>query len=207
VAAAVIVAGLAVVVFQRSPELERQTTVPRPASPPSELAARAPDPPASKPVPPVTAPAPPQDATAPTGARAMADAPAGGAPVPSAPVAEQPPAAASAPARDAPAPPLGRLQESDERTSLRKERREAAPDVVLRLTVNDRAATEGELAQVVRRLGGSLTAGSASTVDIVLPREAYAALAADLARLGTLRVLRQPGELPPTVRVSLQLAS
>jgi hypothetical protein len=39
----------------------------------------------------------------------------------------------------------------------------------------------------------------------MVPRDAYSVLTGDLARLGTLRVLRQPAELPDSVRIGLQL--
>jgi hypothetical protein len=45
------------------------------------------------------------------------------------------------------------------------------------------------------------------TLEIMVPRDAFPALTADLGRLGTLRTLRQPAELPESVRISLQLAN
>jgi hypothetical protein len=78
--------------------------------------------------------------------------------------------------------------------------------VELRLTVTDRAATERDIASIVERLGGALVAGPASgTLEIMVPSTAFGALASDLARLGTLRIVRQPAELPDSVRINLRL--
>jgi Putative zinc-finger len=80
------------------------------------------------------------------------------------------------------------------------------PAVELRLAVADRAAAEREITGVVERLGGALVADPATaTLEIMVPPQAFPALTGELARLGTLRVVRQPTELPPTVRVSVQL--
>ena len=78
--------------------------------------------------------------------------------------------------------------------------------VELRLAVADRAAAEREITGVVERLGGALVADPAtSTLEIMVPPQAFPSLTGELARLGTLRIVRQPTELPATVRVSVQL--
>jgi len=78
--------------------------------------------------------------------------------------------------------------------------------VELRLAVADRAAAEREITGVVERLGGALVADPAtSTLEIMVPPQAFPSLTGELARLGTLRIVRQPAELPATVRVSVQL--
>ena len=80
------------------------------------------------------------------------------------------------------------------------------PAVELRLAVADRAAAAREITGVVERLGGALVADPAtSTLEIMVPPQAFPALTGELARLGTLRIVRQPTELPPTVRVSVHL--
>jgi hypothetical protein len=78
--------------------------------------------------------------------------------------------------------------------------------VELRLAVADRAAAERQITGVVERLGGALVADPAtSTLEIMVPPQAFPSLTGELARLGTLRIVRQPTELPATVRVSVQL--
>jgi len=80
------------------------------------------------------------------------------------------------------------------------------PSVELSLAVGDRAAAEPVVASIVERLGGAMVPGAAPAgFDIMVPRDAYSVLTGDLARLGTLRVLRQPAELPDSVRIGLQL--
>jgi hypothetical protein len=80
------------------------------------------------------------------------------------------------------------------------------PSVELSLAVGDRAAAEPVVASIVERLGGAMVPGAApAAFDIMVPRDAYSVLTGDLARLGTLRVLRQPAELPDSVRIGLQL--
>ena len=80
-------------------------------------------------------------------------------------------------------------------------------NVELRLTVGDRAAAEVMVGAMVERLGGAVVPGAApGTLEIMVPRDTFPALTADLGRLGTLRTVRQPAELPESVRISLQLA-
>ena len=80
------------------------------------------------------------------------------------------------------------------------------PSVELSLAVGDRAAAEPVVAAIVERLGGAMVPGAApAAFDIMVPRDAYSVLTGDLSRLGTLRVLRQPPELPDSVRIGLQL--
>src|SRR5258706_15865091 len=70
-------------------------------------------------------------------------------------------------------------------------------NVELGLTVGDRAAAEAVVVAMVERLGGAVVPGaSPGTLEIMVPRDAFATLTADLGRLGTLRTVRQPAELP-----------
>ncbi len=210
-AAVVLVAGLAVLIFQRSPELQRATRAPEPpAATPSAPAARgrveamrsapAPAVPAER-----EAPRPtdalrfmaPERAAPPMGAAAPPPEKEALQHAPETPAAKTE-AAARRDAADRPAPAA---------PSLLLSRSVARPsDVEARLSVADRAAATREIAALVSRLGGTLVPpGEEGPLQIRLSREAYAALARELARLGSFRIERQPAELPASVLVTLRL--
>ena len=85
----------------------------------------------------------------------------------------------------------------------------ASSSVVGRLTVKDRQAADRELAELLARVGGAETARRAdaggATVDLVVPRAAYAAFAQGLARIGSWRPEREPAELPDGVPITLRI--
>ena len=83
--------------------------------------------------------------------------------------------------------------------------RTVASNVELRLATTDRAATTKEVAAIVERLGGAMVTPSPDTLEIMVPNQVFAALTGDLSRLGTLRIVQQPGELPDTIRITLRL--
>jgi len=230
-AALVLVAGLAVVIFQRSPDLERFPPGPEAPPPP---AARSDQPPATAPGgQPRTAedrlrdvaPAPsgPRPEDAPVGhavpAPRAADSRAEESPRAAAPRAEPPPAVPPRPAEpesrqasraelaakeSAPAAP-GRQAERDATQPAPATAAPSPADVEARLAVSDRAAVQRDLAALVTRLGGVVTPASPEVVDIVVSRAAWDELARELARLGALRIDRRPAELPATVRLTLHL--
>ncbi|HTO12630.1 MAG TPA: zf-HC2 domain-containing protein [Candidatus Binatia bacterium] len=101
---------------------------------------------------------------------------------------------------------VGRKAEAPESQVQRLAVRAAPAAVELSLAVTDRAATERDVAAIVQRLGGAVVAGPApGTLEIMVPGRAFAPLTGDLARLGTLRIVRQPAELPESVGISLRL--
>ncbi len=197
-AAVVLVAGLAVLIFQRSPELQRATRAPEP--PAATPSAPAPAVPAER-----EAPRPtdalrfmaPERAAPPMGAAAPPPEKEALQHAPETPAAKTE-AAARRDAADRPAPAA---------PSLLLSRSVARPsDVEARLSVADRAAAAREIAALVARLGGTLVPpGEEGPLQIRLSREAYAALARELARLGSFRIERQPAELPASVLVTLRL--
>jgi hypothetical protein len=80
------------------------------------------------------------------------------------------------------------------------------PNVELRLAVADLAGAQAAIVSLVERLGGALVTGpTPGTLEIMVPRDTVAAFGTELARLGTLRIVRQPSELPENVRIGLQL--
>ena len=262
-AAIVMVAGLAVLIFQRSPELQRAAAPAEMASESGTLMAKtAPD--ASKDV--AQAPefraqeliaprladsrnlegAKPdagrsevqapriaqQQAQEPVAARRQqyseqaAPPPPAAAPPPatakSAPAATRPAATAESPEprakrtdklateaeRDAGAGFLSAREgkTEDARSQVQRLTVRAAPVAVeLSLAVTDRAAAEREIATAVERLGGAMVTPAPGTLEIMVPNRAFAALTGDLTRIGTLRIERQPAELPDSVRITLRL--
>ncbi len=83
-------------------------------------------------------------------------------------------------------------------------------DVVGRLTVPDREVAERGLADLVKRVGGTLVtrrreSARVEVVEISVPRAAYADLSEGLARLGRWVPEREAANLPPEVRVSLRI--
>lgn len=93
-----------------------------------------------------------------------------------------------------------------EETEVQKLAARVPPNVELSLAVGDRAGAQAAVTTIVERLGGALMPGAApAALEIMVPRDAFATLTGDLAQLGTLRVLRQPTELPDSVRIGLKL--
>jgi outer membrane biosynthesis protein TonB len=222
-AAVVLLAGTALYVFERSPELKQAA---RPAPPPAPPAVTAPGaPPAAPPAPstappspapmkkeaapPAVAEAPAQPAKpgAPAGARSEArsdsaarDAREAEAP---APAREQAPAAAATPQPAAPPPPAARRLAAKALVSV---------DVTGRLVVADRAAAGDAVAALVARLGGTVLARrpdpatpGGDVVELTLPRAAVAELGPALARLGEWRPDPVAAALPDPVRVVVRL--
>lgn len=236
-AALLLVAGAAVYVFQKTPELQQAARQEAPVAPPLETW-RAPSPPvAPSPAPPPT-PAPPTPEAAPVPAP----------PAPEPPAAESKPAdraqdkvgAATAPPRVDDESRLGKKGESLEGASRRaeqpaasgapmeaesgrKERKDAprqsvparapaalqaAPEIVGRLAVADRAEALRALAELAAKVGASEVSRRAeadeSIVELWLPREAYPALVEGLGRIGRWTVEREPAPLPARFRISIR---
>ena len=135
-------------------------------------------------------------------------------------------AVADARARGAESQPPRAFQESREvaRDALEKRAVESAPaarsaaralsapgpaDVSGRLTVDDPSSGATALAEIARRVGGSVTAsradGDAHLVDLTVPRERYPDLAIEVARLGRWQAEANAAGLPETVRVRVRL--
>jgi len=262
-AAIVMVAGLAVLIFQRSPELQRAaapaemasesgTLMAKTAPDASKDVAQAPEVRAQELIAPTLADsrnlegakpdagrsevqAPPiaqQQAQEPVAARRQqyseqaAPPPPAAAPPPatakSAPAATRPAATAESPEprakrtdklaqeaeRDAGAGFLSAREgkTEDARSQVQRLTVRAAPAAVeLSLAVTDRTAAEREIATAVERLGGAMVTPAPGTLEIMVPNRAFAALTGDLTRIGTLRIERQPAELPDSVRITLRL--
>ena len=83
--------------------------------------------------------------------------------------------------------------------------RSVASNVELRLATTDREAAAKEIATIVERLGGAMITPAPGTLEIMVPNQVFAALTGDLSRLGTLRIVQQPAELPDNIRITLRL--
>jgi hypothetical protein len=86
-------------------------------------------------------------------------------------------------------------------------------DVTGRLVVGDRSRASAAVAEAVSRLGGTRLARRADPVvpggeviELLLPREAFPAFTAELARLGRWAAEHHVAELPDPVRVVLHVA-
>ncbi|MBI1892686.1 MAG: hypothetical protein HYS14_01010 [Candidatus Rokubacteria bacterium] len=86
-------------------------------------------------------------------------------------------------------------------------------DVTGRLVVTHRQGAGEAITESITRLGGSPLARrpdpvvpDGEVIELLLPRGAYAAFAAELARLGRWVVERQVVELPDPVRMVLHVA-
>jgi hypothetical protein len=234
-AAVVLVAGLAIVVFQRSPELQQAARAPAPpaavSTPPTDARATPPpvEPGASLPAAP---PGPPVGSAAPT--PAAPPAPPVGAP---APMPAVPPAPASPPAPSAADAPvaepsqrreLAARDESRPRAaeSERAAARQAAPsgtapkssevarvaaaaEVHARLAVTDRAAAERGVGEVVASAGGRVAAredaDGATVLILTIAAERWDEVTRGLGALGTLRVDGRPPGASGPVRLTLRL--
>jgi len=116
--------------------------------------------------------------------------------------------------RPAPAAPGSRADSSAAKQSAPAMARSlafAAPTVSGRLAVSDRDAALRGVAEVATRLGAVETYrsdaadGETQTLELAVPREAYAEFVRELARLGRWEPSREPAELPAQVRVVLQI--
>jgi len=227
-AAILLVGGLAVWVYQQTPE--QQQSVRLEQAPPSaeapapvESFTRRADAPATPAAPaaPAAPPAPAPATPAPSERsrnekketqQAVADARARGA-------ESQPPRAFQESREAAPSP-----ENRGARDALEKRAAESAPaarsaaralsapgpaDVSGRLTVDDPSSGATALAEIARRVGGSVTAsradGDAHLVDLTVPRERYPDLAIEVARLGRWQAEANAAGLPETVRVRVRL--
>jgi hypothetical protein len=231
-AAVALLAGTALYVFERSPELQQaarpapsvsMTKEAAPLAPPVATAPPAPPPvlsmkkeaapaPLAKPA----APAPAAEEAKPAEARQKADRAAGArsearldAPqdarktgVPEA-AREQAPAGAAAPS-PVPSPPA-----AVHRSAVRAL---ASVEIAGRLVVVDRAAAGDAVTALATRLGGTVLARrpdpatpGGEVVELTLPRAALGELTAALAQLGEWRPEPVPVELPDPVRVVVRL--
>lgn len=224
-AALLLVGGLAVMMVQRSPEMQRmarqetseQLQAPRSEPAPVAPSAPAPEPSipqstiAQTPPPPTAAPEPPATPQRP----AAPPAPATAEPkvaqelrrdTADSPRRESAAKSAAAPARAAP-PPVAAAAPIP--APLAAGTRPSAPDVSAWLTVADRTAALSALAEAVTRFGGRENArradGRGEIVDVVIPRDAYEAFIREVSRLGGFASERQSAELPPSVSISLRI--
>ena len=230
-AALLLVGGLAVMMFQRSPEMQRvarQETSEQLQAPRSEPAPVAPSAPASEPSipqstiaqtppPPAVTPEPPAAPLPPATPQRPAAPPAPATAEPkvaqelrrdTADSARRESAAksAAAPARAA-APPVAAAAPTPAPLAARA--RPSAPDVSAWLTVADQAVALNALAEAVTRFGGRENArradGRGEIVDVVIPRDSYEAFIREVSRLGGFASERQSPELPPSVSISLRI--
>ncbi len=217
-AALVVIAGLAVYLWQRTPELRQaaRTEPPAPASsssPPPQPSAPAEPPAPARPAAP--SPAPRRTPVTP------APAPTPAAPS-SAPSETREAPGASVPA---PAPPVVAESESKRRDELARGRMSSVPrpstaataapfpaSVVGRLTVTDRAEAGRSLADLISRVGGSeprrYREAAATVVDIVIPEARYDEFVRSLEALGSWSAEGQPTALPgdpPKIAITVRI--
>lgn len=227
-AAIVLVAGLAIMLFQRSPELQQAARTPAPAEAPS-APATGPEPYQPKAVEsapggastralPDAAPlekkdeAAPRERTDPATTRDAAPA----APPPVTPPAPARPAEESR-AKRSEAPALGARKEAVEERAARRsapsqselsaDLRTAQPALLARLAVTDRGAAERAVADLVARAGGRVLARSedagAVVLGLVVPEARWDEVRRGLETLGSLRL---EGDRPAgPVRVTIRL--
>jgi Putative zinc-finger len=207
-AAVVLVGGLAVMLFQRSPDLQR--------------AARAPEPPAA-----VTAPSP--DAMIPSPAPAT-PSPATRAPAPKPGVGpRREPTLTDEARRRAVEPPAESAGAGARAKSVESDREEAAPpaapppgrservqtlsarpvDVHARLTVAERSGAEGAVRELVARAGGRIVSradeGVATVLGLTVPGARWDELERGLRGLGPLRLDARTEAGTETLRITLRL--
>ena len=234
-AAVVLLAGTALYVFERSPEL-KQAARPSPPAPPAATAPMtvptpSTGPPSEAPMKKEVAPAQP--------AKPAVPAPAAGAeavkPAPAAPESRQKVGAAAGARSEGRSDTAARDARETEAPATREQAPAAAPapqpaappaaaarrfaakalvsvDVAGRLVVADRAAAGDAVAALVARLGGTVLARrpdpatpGGEVVELTLPRAALAELGPALARLGEWRPDPVAAELPDPVRVVVRL--
>jgi negative regulator of sigma E activity len=83
------------------------------------------------------------------------------------------------------------------------------PDVFGQLAVSDRDAALGKISELIARLGATETRridrADGLTLELTIPRDAYAELSRELARLGRWQPTQEPAALPAQVRVVLRI--
>ncbi|HEY7652447.1 MAG TPA: zf-HC2 domain-containing protein [Methylomirabilota bacterium] len=226
VTALVMVALLAVYVFERTPTLQQaaREEASRPERPSVQLADKLerPAPPGRRFASPAPAPTPRgedrRDAS--TSQDARAPAPAAAPP----PVAAPPPAAKEAPSdrkvEGVPGPEAENRQKAAEQAArslgtppaaprLAAKRAQPPADVIAGASVKDRDAAERDLAQVIARGGGRQTQrrqeGATTIVEALIPQARYAEFSESLARIGPWQVQAERPDLPAQLRVILRL--
>jgi hypothetical protein len=84
------------------------------------------------------------------------------------------------------------------------------PDVFGQLAVSDRDEALRKVSELVARLGAAETRriehADGLTLELTIPRDAYAELSRELARLGRWQPTREPAALPAQVRVVLRIS-
>jgi hypothetical protein len=225
-AAIVLVAGLAIVLFQRSPELQQAARAPAPAEAPSAPAPEPHEPRAVERARERQSTRALSDAAAPEEKDAAApparpdpaterDAAPAAPPPPTAPTPARP--AEESRARRSDAPALGARKEAVEERAARQsaptqselsaDLRTAQPALLAHLAVIDRAAAERRVADLVARAGGQVLARSedarAVVLGLVVPEERWDEVRRGLETLGPLRLEgdRASGPVHVTVRL------
>jgi hypothetical protein len=219
-AALVLVAGLAVMTFRQSPEMQRlESPVPSrreaPAAPatstaPMTVAAPttpAPSAPLPAPVPPATQA--PSDATPTIDSLGLSRSKEQRSGALLSDRADRPEAA--------PAPPANVAQERSGGAVAKSVAAPlaagalAAPIVAARLVATDRVAALASLSRALERLGGRelarRTEGDADVVDVAVPRDAYESFTRELGTLGVVTIERRPDDLPPSVTITIRITS
>lgn len=231
-AALLLVAGLAVYVFERTPELQQAARQEAPGALPPEarraepLPPTAPLPPAGAKPEPASAPPAPARTEPPAKEKARAQVEDRRKVEPAAPREEKSAASGALIEResatrdrvDAPTPQRGSPPAAEKAEAARPRQSlaarapavlPAAPDVAGRLVVADRAEAMRALAEMAAKLGASEVSRRAeadeSIVELALPRETYPALIEGLGRIGRWTVEREAAELPARVRISIRL--
>jgi Putative zinc-finger len=221
-AAVVLVAGLAILIFQRSPELQ-QAAAP-PASAPGgrfyELSRGAePSNDQSRPRAEAPVPAPTAGSTARMEDRARADeTPAAQATSATTNVAtgeSRPEATPDTGRRELAAQDVRQQAQAPPSVKAPSPTAKPAPPVVagtipkrarLGLKVADRMAAARDVTEIVTRLGGTMQPRrDGGALDATLPRAAWPMLAGELARLGTVTVLAPPPDPAEVVPVTITL--
>jgi len=155
------------------------------------------------------------------------DAPAAAPPPPPVASVPAPPPPVAAPAPVAPAPPAAKTEapsetkvgsvaspEAENRQKaaeprLAAKRAQPSADVIARVAVKDRDAAERDLAQLIARVGGSETQrrqeADSTIVEALIPQARYAEFSESLARIGPWQVEAERPDLPAQVRVILRL--
>jgi hypothetical protein len=231
-AAIVLVAGLAIVIFQRSPELQQAARAPEP---PAAVTARPPAVPAPGPREPDTVQgmnslAPQRDLSDETAPRAPGSPPperrtdstaAREAVPPAAPPLESPRPAAESRAKSAQAPDVGARKEAYRERGSSAARQaappssgdlqtlEARPALLARLRVADRAVAARRAADLVGQAGGEVLSRreepGALVLRLVVPEGRWDEVRRDLEALGALRLEGDPGRAAGLLRVTLRL--
>jgi hypothetical protein len=214
-AAIVLVAGLAVLIFERSPEMRQAARSEQ--APPSEKALppeRSADDAMRKPgeskeseartaVPQPRAKVAEEQRAARAEQDSSATAPAAPPASPTPPPAAREPLPSARPDAGATSAPPQRAETTQRAAGL------TAAVVRARLVADDPSAALVALAEAVSRAGGTEVARRAeadgSVVDATIPRESYAAFLRELHRLGAVTIEQPPTEPSPTVSVTIRI--